>query len=191
MQNKIKLNEIATIELLYHIENNKGIDENIFRPGSKKFFELFREVRDLYQIGLYNLNENEEFYIKNTDLGEFDIYEGEIVPLDFPFINESYDDNIIEESNKNLYKGKKVKLNKPKRGGSKKFYVYTKNPKTGNIIKVEFGDKNMKTGLSNPARVKSFVARHRCKTHANDKTKPSYWSCRLPRYFGNSGKAWW
>lgn len=191
MQNKIKLNEIATVELLYHIENNKGIDENIFRPGSKKFFELFREVRDLYQLGLYNLNENEEFYIKNTDLGEFDIYEGEIVALDFPFINESYNDNIIEESNKNLYKGKKVKLNKPKRGGSKKFYVYTKNPKTGNIIKVEFGDKNMKTGLSNPARVKSFVARHRCKTHANDKTKPSYWSCRLPRYFGNSGKAWW
>ena len=186
MNEKLLLNEIASIELKYHINNKKGLDQNIFRPGSTKFFELFREARDLYELGLYDLNENEELYIKNTNLGEFGLYENELVPLDFPM---SYENENINEDN--LYKGKKVKLNKPKRGGNKKFYVYTKNPKTGNIIKVEFGDKNMKTGLNNPARVKSFVARHRCKTHANDKTKPSYWSCRLPRYFGNSGKQWW
>jgi len=189
MQNNL-LNEMASIELNYHIQNNKGLDENVFRPGSNKFFELFREARDLYHLGIYKLNENEEFYIKHTELGEFDLYENNFVPLDFPMINENYieqNDYLNEKSNKNLYKGKKVKLNKPQRGGDKKFYVYTRNPKTGNIIKVQFGDKNMKTGLNNPAR----VARHRCKTHANDKTKPSYWSCRLPRYFGNSGKQWW
>ena len=74
------------------------------------------------------------------------------------------------------YQGKTVKLNDPIRGGSKKFYVYVKNPK-GNIVKVSFGDT---TGLSikrdNPARRKSFRARHRCDT-AKDKTSARYWSC--------------
>ena len=74
------------------------------------------------------------------------------------------------------YQGKKVKLNDPIRGGSKKFYVYVKNKK-GNVIKVSFGDT---TGLSikrdDPARRKSFRARHRCDT-AKDKTTARYWSC--------------
>ena len=74
------------------------------------------------------------------------------------------------------YQGKKVKLNDPIRGGSKKFYVYVKNKK-GNVIKVSFGDT---TGLSikrdDPARRKSFRARHNCDT-AKDKTTARYWSC--------------
>ena len=91
------------------------------------------------------------------------------------------------------YQGRDVELNKPKRGGSRKFYVYVKNPKTGKIKKVSFGGI---TGLSvkanDPARVRSFVARHDCK-NKNDKTKPSYWSCRLPRYknLGIKGGQWW
>ena len=80
------------------------------------------------------------------------------------------------------YQGKEVALNKPKRGGPKKFYVYTRNPKTGKIIKVNFGDT---TGLSakinnKEARV-AFSKRHNCPTK-KDKTKAGYWSCRLPRY---------
>ena len=74
------------------------------------------------------------------------------------------------------YQGKKVKLNDPIRGGSKKFYVYVKNEK-GNVIKVSFGDT---TGLSikrdDPARRKSFRARHNCDT-PGPKTKARYWSC--------------
>ncbi len=85
------------------------------------------------------------------------------------------------------YQGKEVELNKPKRGGSKKFYVYVKDPKTGNVKKVSFGDT---TGLSakinNPEARKSFAARHKCDT-ANDKTKASYWSCRLPHYAKSLG----
>ena len=90
------------------------------------------------------------------------------------------------------YQGRKVKLNSPKRGGSKKFYVYTKNKK-GNVIKVSWGDT---TGLSVKANdrgaVKSFVARHKCK-QANDKTTARYWSCRTPRYkaLGVKGGQWW
>lgn len=187
---KSLLKEIASKELKYHMNEHKGVDENIFRPGSTKFFDLFREVRDLYEIGLYELNENESYYIKETEIGEWGLYEGELVPLDFP-LEHTESDNAITVSEAE-YKGRKVTLNKPKRGGNKsKFYVYVMNPKTKRVKKVTFGAKGMTTGLNNPKRVKSFVARHRCKTHANDKTKAAYWSCRLPRYFGNSGKKWW
>ena len=75
-----------------------------------------------------------------------------------------------------MYQGKKVKLNDPIRGGSKKFYVYTKNEK-GNIVKVSFGDT---TGLSikrdDPARRRSFRARHNC-DNPGPKWKARYWSC--------------
>ena len=76
------------------------------------------------------------------------------------------------------YQGKKVKLNNPVRGGSKKFYVYVRNKK-GNVIKVSFGDT---TGLSikrdDPERRKSFRARHKC-DQKKDKTTPGYWSCKF------------
>lgn len=96
------------------------------------------------------------------------------------------------------YRGKDVDLNKPKRGGSKKFYVYTKNPKSGNVIKVEFGAKgggqNLSVKLKDPKARKAFADRHNC-DQKKDKTKAGYWSCRLPRYakqLGLSGSGqWW
>jgi hypothetical protein len=111
------------------------------------------------------------------------------------YISQSYE-NLMNFAKNNIseaeYQGRKVKLNSPKRGGSKKFYVYTKNKK-GNVIKISWGDT---TGLSVKAKdrgaVKSFVARHKCKT-ANDKTTARYWSCRTPRYksLGVKGGQWW
>ena len=74
------------------------------------------------------------------------------------------------------YQGRSVKLNKPMRGDVKKFKVYVKNDK-GNVIKVSFGDPNMKIKKSNPARRKSFRARHNC-DNPGPKTKARYWSCR-------------
>jgi hypothetical protein len=80
------------------------------------------------------------------------------------------------------YKGKEVALNKPKRGGPKKFYVYTRNPKTGKIIKVNFGDTSgLSAKINNPEARRNFASRHNCATK-KDKTKAGYWSCRLPRY---------
>ena len=77
------------------------------------------------------------------------------------------------------YKGRKVKLGKVQRGGSRKFQVYVRNPKTGNVKKVQFGDN---TGLSiktkDPARRKSFRARHKC-DQKKDRTKAGYWSCKM------------
>ena len=91
------------------------------------------------------------------------------------------------------YRGRKVKLNKPKRGGPKKFYVYVRNPKTGKVKRVTFGAKGMTTGLRDPKRSKSFELRHRCK-QKKDKTKPGYWACRIGRYPKVTGapyRRWW
>ena len=88
------------------------------------------------------------------------------------------------------YQGKDVELNKPKRGGSKKYYVYVKNPKTGNVKKISFGDPGLKTKSGNKGRAKSFAARHNCEKK-NDKTKAGYWACRLPRYGLVKGGKWW
>jgi cytochrome c551/c552 len=78
------------------------------------------------------------------------------------------------------YQGRDVDLNKPMRGDVKKYKVYVKNPKTGNVKKVNFGDKNMEIKRDDPARRKSFRARHGCGTpRASDRTKAAYWSCRM------------
>ena len=78
------------------------------------------------------------------------------------------------------YQGRKVKLNKPMRGDVKKFKVYVKNPK-GNVVKVNFGDPNMRIKKSNPARRRSFRARHNC-DNPGPKHKARYWSCRKWQY---------
>jgi hypothetical protein len=75
------------------------------------------------------------------------------------------------------YKGRTVPLNKPMRGDVKKFKVYVRDPSTGNIKKVNFGDKKMRIKKSNPKRRKSFRARHNC-ANPGPKTKARYWSCR-------------
>ena len=207
--------KILSEGLRFHLIENISIHYNIYRPGSTKYFDLFREVRDLSEMGLYNLNEEEKYYINETEIGEWAFYEGELVPLDFP-IQESEDVfvlnktiDVIEEKRKrkkrsrkgknttksgSLYKGRKVQLNKPKRGGSKKFYVYVRNPKTKNIKKVEWGAKGMSVGISDPKRRKSFAARHRCHL-TKDKTTASYWACRTGRYPHLTGSkkkyTWW
>ena len=122
-----------------------------------------------------------------SDLGKWGMYEDREVALDFPITEEA--DAMLEAE----YQGRKVKLNKPKRGGKKKFYVYVKNPKTGKVKKVSFGAKGMSTGLRDPARRKSFKARHNCEDK-NDKTKPGYWSCRIgrhPKVTGAPYVTWW
>ena len=87
----------------------------------------------------------------------------------------------IEEAE---YQGRKVQLNKPMQGDVKKFKVYVKDPKSGNVKKVNFGHggssvkgKAMSIKKSNPKRRKSFRARHNC-DNPGPKTKARYWSCR-------------
>jgi hypothetical protein len=75
------------------------------------------------------------------------------------------------------YQGRKVPLGKPMQGDVKKFKVYVKDPSTGNTKKVNFGDPDMKIKKSNPARRRSFRARHNC-DNPGPRTKARYWSCR-------------
>ena len=85
--------------------------------------------------------------------------------------------NIVQPGlNEAEYQGRKVKLGKPMRGDVKKFKVYVKNNK-GKVVKVNFGDKKMRIKKSNPARRKSFRARHNC-ANPGPRTKARYWSCR-------------
>lgn len=104
------------------------------------------------------------------------------VPLEETFDGDSFYEcyGILEETLEEAeYQGRKVTLNKPMRSkdGPKKFHVFVKDPKTDRIKKVNFGDKNMRIKKHNPARRKSFRARHHC-DNPGPKTKARYWSCK-------------
>ena len=168
----IKENIQLTEGLEYHKENNIPLDENIYRFGSANYFKLYNEARKLYKEGkLKPIDELEEFFL-SSDIGEIGIYEGEKVLLDFPMP--------IKEAE---YKGKTVQLNKPKRGGSKKFYVYVKDG--DKVKKVSFGAKGgggkLSVKLKDPKARKAFSDRHNC-PDKKDRTSAGYWSCALPRY---------
>ena len=98
----------------------------------------------------------------------------EILHGDEFFLKYGYLEETLDEAE---YHGRKVPLGKPMRGDVKKFKVYVKDPSTGNIKKVNFGDPNMRIKKSNPARRKSFRARHNC-ANPGPRTKARYWSCR-------------
>ena len=74
------------------------------------------------------------------------------------------------------YQGREVPLGKPMKGDVKKSKVYVRKP-DGKVVKVNFGDKNMRIKKSNPNRRKSFRARHNC-DNPGPRWKARYWSCR-------------
>ena len=113
-------------------------------------------------------------------------------PSEGDILDDYYNERELERMKKDPeedaeYRGRKVSLNKPTRGDVKKFKVYVKDPKTGNVKKVNFGhggtsakrkgEKTMKIRKSNPKARKSFRARHNC-DNPGPKTKARYWSCR-------------
>ena len=95
------------------------------------------------------------------------------------FVEETSDTVWFEGQAQAETKGTKKTLNKPFRtpSGPKKFSVYVKNEK-GNVVKVNFGDPNMEIKRDDPARRKSFRARHNCDT-PGPKWKAQYWSCKM------------
>ena len=160
--------------LFYHIENNLPINESIYRPQSMMFLKLFVEARNLYESKRLILCEADQYYFNNTDIGTFGEYNGIKVPLDLPLTEEFLIEALEEEK-------KDPPIGKPKRGGSKKFYVYVKNK--DKVKKVSFGmaGGGLRAKLNNPKARQAFSKRHDC-PNKKDRTKASYWSCRLPRY---------
>ncbi len=231
--------QILSENLQYHVQNKLPLTENTFRYGSESFINLWAEARSLYLREIIDVNEDDKEILKETDLGNYGIYENIKVPLDmplsvranevplmnilrraeekgqegYPFYREladelrqesidlnrvkevlrdygvyyEYEDLLnLNEARESLNESKKKKkkdppIGKPKRGGSKAYYVYVRDPKTKKVKKVSFGSGGLKAKINNPKARKAFAARHKCKTKT-DKTKASYWSCRLPRY---------
>lgn len=110
-----------------------------------------------------------EFITESKNIINEETYDGDAFFETYGYIEET-----LEEGK---YHGKTVPLNKPMRGDVKKFKVYVKDPSTGNIKKVNFGDPNMKIKKYIPSRRKSFRARHHCE-NPGPKTKARYWSCK-------------
>ena len=113
--------------------------------------ELSKEMKRL-RDSIVNAIRDEETINSEAVTNEVVIEDDQDFHEEFGYLAFSEDENDMFEAE---YQGRKVKLNKPMRGDVKKFKVYVKNDK-GNVIKVNFGDPNMKIKKSNPARRKSF-----------------------------------
>lgn len=119
------------------------------------------------------VNHTRAYSLRMTKMERFNKFREETID-DVCEACDLYEDLELEEA---TYQGKKVTLNNPSRSsdGKKKFYVYVRNEK-GNIIKLGFGDPNMEIKRDDPARRKSFRARHNC-DNPGPKWKARYWSC--------------
>jgi hypothetical protein len=164
-------------ELDYHLKNKMTLSENVFRSYSDKFFSLINEVRWLYNNDKIRLNKD-DIWIIESNIGEKALLNsGEEVYLDVPF-----EVTMVNEAE---YQGRKVQVGKPMRnsGGGKKYVVYVKNPSTGKIKKISFGDVHggLTAKVSNPKARKSFASRHQC-DKKKDRMTAGYWACRINRY---------
>jgi hypothetical protein len=152
----------SVVAALRHIKEGVPFTESMFRYGSEAYFETINIGRTLASL-VENLDwESADLFASN--IGESVKLKGlGEVYLDAPFMEDDLDEA--------EYQGKDVELNKPKRGGSKKYYVYTKNPKTGKVKKISFGDvTGLRTKSGNKDRARNFAARHNCEKK-NDRTK--------------------
>ena len=173
--------------LLEHVKTKTPLHENIFRVGSECYFNTIKQGREFYKMGLYEaVNSEERDMLENTNLGEWVLFEGEEVPLDFPMYTETLDE-------KKKKKGPPIGKPMKNSGGGKKYQVYVRNPKTGNVKKVTYGDSKggLKGNWNNAEARKSFAARHNC-ADKKDRTKSGYWACRAHKDFGTNvpGRFW-
>ena len=172
----------------YHVRNQIGFDEAIYRPGSQSYFDLIREARRRFVMGDYSpKSESERELLEDSSIGEYGSYNGQRVPLDFPHIPEE-----LEEAK---YKGRDVTLGKKgaSRIGGGRARVFVRDPDTGKVKKVEFGSPMadaMGDSDSDKKRRKNYGIRHKC-ADKEDKTKPGYWSCRATKLFGRNIPGWW
>jgi hypothetical protein len=196
---------LPTLEeaIQYHVENKISFTENVFRPGSEMFFEMISEAKRLYTEGKYEPKDEWEKDMLESNIGEIAEFEGQQVVLDYP-IEEGLEEcwtgytqrgmkkkgdkmvpNCVPVNEEDKTEGKGI--GKPwQEGGGGAVYVRVGD----GVRKISFSKSGMKKKYMDPAATRSFVARHRCLTN-KDKTSASYWACRWPRFFSNSGKTWW
>ena len=168
---KKKTNESVNEEVADKKDALKHLQKLMLMPSIMKNKEMFNKIKARYDQ--LRSTESVEENVEETwfnDLTDVTLNGDEFYET-FGWVG--IDEDAIEEAE---YQGRKVKLGKPMRGDVKKFKVYVKNPK-GNVVKVNFGDPDMKIKKSNPARRKSFRARHNCDS-PGPRHKARYWSCR-------------
>ena len=163
----LKENVEVSDSLKYHMDNGLSLTNNVFRVYSESYFDLVNEIRELYNEGKIELNEEDRLMVE-SDLGRKVKVGKEYIYLDAPYIYETEED-ILSES----------KVHRTS-GGTKKFAVYVKS-KTGGIKKITFGDSNLKGINENKKETKSFRVLHKC-SQKKDRTTAGYWSCNVGRY---------
>ena len=174
---------------------NEGLNESVFPKYELLEATNGKTVIHIPLPRMLNPAQADEFaeslgeYMVGQGLQEFDID----ISTDIPYNpNEKLEETLLGNSfyekygvmhyntdriDEAEYQGRKVELGKPTQGDVAKFKVYVKDPKTGNVKKVNFGDPNMTIKKSNPKRRKSFRARHNC-DNPGPRTKARYWSCK-------------
>lgn len=180
------------VRIIMDKQENARLDESVF--PKQKVYQTEQEVsiieiplpRELSDSESDNFAQKMANFMFEQGYNDFDIEISTDQPMQ---LEETYEGDDFFESYGVLwfnedrldeaeYQGRKVQLGKPVRSanGPKKFHVFVKNPK-GNVVKVNFGDPNMKIKKSNPERRKSFRARHNC-ANPGPRTSARYWSCR-------------
>ena len=140
-------------------------------------------------LAIYDDGQGNSAAIERSTVGLIDTVEGEyefqigpaksMESLVKILSDEGFTQQIYESVNEAEFKGKDVPLNKPKRGGSKAYYVYVKDG--DKVKKVSFGSGGLRAKINNPEARRAFAARHNC-DKKKDRTSAGYWSCNLPRY---------
>ena len=173
---KVKNDLLKKVDVLVAKKKKLYSDVDIETPMSADEKQLDKDIADLFsqinKLVLQKRSLKEETTNMDDDYDELDVEDDE--EEDFLNFLKGYTTEINEAE----YQGREVKLGKPMQGDIKKFKVYVKNPKTGKIVKVNFGQKGMVIKKDNPERRKSFRARMHCDTNPGPRTKANYWSCR-------------
>ena len=169
--------EMAIQELMddYNIQGyiegvfEESLNENNLLRQTNLSSEEYQKAKKLkgFNADDYTFSSDNNLYVKKSSLEER--------------IN-----TILEAKKKKKKEKKDPPLNKPKRGGSKAYYVYVRDPKTKKIKKVSFGSGGLRAKIKNKEARNAFAARHNCK-NKKDRTKAGYWSCNLPRYADQLG----
>jgi len=184
----LKLNELDR-DLIQRTDIGEyGIFEGKNVPLDIPFINEEYSTLDLYNITRRLKNQGFITKIKPArfDKGVYEVvyFAGDIDDLQLA-LNDIFGRDgyriVFDEAKKKKSQKKDPPIGKPKRGGSKAYYVYVRDPKTKRIKKVSFGSGGLRAKINNPKARRAFAARHKC-SQKTDRTKASYWWCRLPRY---------
>ena len=168
------------------LEEQMDIEDEIANEEfGMDYDQLGSNEKDWVRDEIDNMSMNEDRKYNQEELLRLDLIARRRFDCDYKNCTDEQKAEVLKDKAKvgvNEAKKKKKKdppIGKPKRGGSKAYYVYVKDK--GKIKKVSFGSGGLRAKINNPKARNAFAARHKCKTKT-DRTKPGYWSCRLPRY---------